>query len=123
MDRNQNRLAKAQQLVEEAGGLARFAEIVGISPAQAWQIASKSPVRGIGGKMGERIERAFSKPAGWLDWPLGEEVPASAVEARSAWPFPSVPLEDIARLSEADRRDLETTIKRFVAGCLAQRKE
>lgn len=69
MDRSQNRLKKVHQLVEAAGGQARFAEIVGISPSQAWQIAGSSPVRGIGSKMAARIEQAFGKPAGWLDWP------------------------------------------------------
>ncbi|MFY1873526.1 LexA family protein [Achromobacter xylosoxidans] len=69
MDRSQNRLKKVQQLVEVAGGQARFAELVGISPSQAWQIAGSSPVRGIGSKMAARIEQAFGKPAGWLDWP------------------------------------------------------
>ncbi|CAB3901631.1 LexA repressor [Achromobacter dolens] len=69
MDRSQNRLKKVQQLVEATGGQARFAELVGISPSQAWQIAGNSPVRGIGSKMAARIEQAFGKPAGWLDWP------------------------------------------------------
>ncbi|MNU92740.1 putative HTH-type transcriptional regulator [compost metagenome] len=69
MDRSQNRLKKVHQLVEAAGGQARFAEIVGISPSQAWQIAGSTPVRGIGSKMAARIEQAFEKPAGWLDWP------------------------------------------------------
>ena len=69
MDRSQHRLKKVHQLVEAAGGQARFAEIVGISPSQAWQIAGSSPVRGIGSKMAARIEQAFDKPAGWLDWP------------------------------------------------------
>ncbi|CAB3870684.1 LexA family protein [Achromobacter deleyi] len=77
MDRSQNRLKKVQQLVEAAGGQARFAELVGISPSQAWQIAGSSPVRGIGSKMAARIEQAFSKPAGWLDWP-GDAPPFSA---------------------------------------------
>lgn len=69
MDRSKNRLKKVHQLVEAAGGQARFAEIVGISPSQAWQIAGSTPVRGIGSKMAARIEQAFGKPAGWLDWP------------------------------------------------------
>ncbi|MDH2052553.1 LexA family transcriptional regulator [Achromobacter marplatensis] len=69
MDRSKNRLKKVHQLVEAAGGQARFAEIVGISPSQAWQIAGSTPVRGIGSKMAARIEQAFDKPAGWLDWP------------------------------------------------------
>ncbi|MFY3534950.1 LexA family protein [Achromobacter denitrificans] len=69
MDRSKNRLKKVHQLVEAAGGQARFAEMVGISPSQAWQIAGSAPVRGIGSKMAARIEQAFGKPAGWLDWP------------------------------------------------------
>lgn len=69
MDRSKNRLKKVHQLVEAAGGQARFAEMVGISPSQAWQIAGSTPVRGIGSKMAARIEQAFDKPAGWLDWP------------------------------------------------------
>lgn len=56
----------ARVLVRGAGTLARFAEIVGISPAQAWQIAGEDPRRGIGAKMADRIERAFNKPSGWL---------------------------------------------------------
>ena len=55
-----------RELVQQAGSIARFAEIVGISPAQAWQIASDEPRRGIGAKMADRIERAFGKAPGWL---------------------------------------------------------
>ncbi len=66
----------ARELVQEAGSLARFADIVGISPAQAWQIAGDDPRRGIGAKMADRIERAFNKPTGWLyssGGPSGED--------------------------------------------------
>ncbi|WP_144630246.1 LexA family protein [Bordetella genomosp. 13] len=69
----------ARELVQEAGSLARFAEIVGISPAQAWQIAGDDPRRGIGAKMADRIERAFNKPTGWLysaGGPSGEDLGA-----------------------------------------------
>lgn len=121
MDRTQNRLKKVKQLVKEAGGLARFAEIVGISASQAWQIAGNAPVRGIGSKMAARIEQAFRKPAGWLDWP-GDDASLSTESAEGGdWPFPTVLRADYERLSKSEKRDLETTVKRFVAGCLAQR--
>lgn len=89
MDRSQNRLKKVQQLVEAAGGQARFAELVGISPSQAWQIAGSSPVRGIGSKMAARIEQAFHKPAGWLDWP-GNVPPFSAAPPSTSGTTPAV---------------------------------
>lgn len=89
MDRSQNRLKKVHQLVEAAGGQARFAEIVGISPSQAWQIAGSSPVRGIGSKMAARIEQAFDKPAGWLDWP-GDVPPFIATIPSAADAAPGV---------------------------------
>lgn len=121
MDRTQNRLKKVKQLVGEVGGLARFSETVGISASQAWQIAGNAPVRGIGSKMAARIEQAFGKPAGWLDWP-GDDASFNTESAEGGdWPFPSVSRSDYERLSKSEKRDLETTVKRFVAGCLAQR--
>lgn len=123
MNRSQNRLIKTRQLIEEAGGQARFAEMLGISPSQVWQIAGNAPVRGIGSKMAARIEQAFCKPSGWLDWPADESQANLGFESVDLWPFPSVPLEEIRQLSDNDKRDLEKTIKRFVAGCLAERKK
>lgn len=121
MDRSQNRLAKTRQLIDEVGGQARFAEMLGISASQVWQFAGNAPVRGIGSRMAARIEHAFQKPAGWLDWPIDDPTGEPVQATGETWPFPSVSLNDIKRLSETDRRDLETTIKRFVAGCLAGR--
>ncbi|MFY2035831.1 LexA family protein [Achromobacter xylosoxidans] len=85
MDRTQNRLKKVHKLVEECGGQARFAETVGISPSQAWQIAGPSPVRNIGSKMAARIEQAFGKPSGWLDWP-DDTPPFTVVPTAGATP-------------------------------------
>ena len=121
MERSENRLARVHQIVEEAGSLARFAEVVGISPAQAWQIASKTPVRGIGAKMAARIEQGFNRVPGWLDLPVGQDDSMHAADAQDGWPFKLVSRVDYERLTKEEQRDLERTVARFIAGCLAGR--
>ena len=68
-----------------------------------------------------RIGRAANVDPMWIATGDGTPAPGYVMpgEKPTDWPFPTVSLDDIARLSENDRRDLETTIKRFVAGCLA----
>lgn len=121
MDRSKNRLARVHQLVEEAGSLARFAEIVGISPAQAWQIASKSPVRGIGAKTAAKIEHGFGRPPGWLDMPIGQESVGATLTHDEPWPFRLASRDEYEQLTQEEKRDLDKTIARFIAGCLTAR--
>lgn len=120
--RSENRLARVHQLVEEAGSLAAFAEFVGISPAQAWQIASKTPRRGIGARMAARIEQAFARTPGWLDLPIDQSQPELEIDAADLWPFRLASKEDYDRLTKEEQRDLDRTVARFIAGCLAGRK-
>lgn len=57
----------ARSLAESIGGLAKFADRVGMADTQVSQILGKNPVRNIGVKMARRIEEAFQKPLGWID--------------------------------------------------------
>ncbi|MCQ9615921.1 XRE family transcriptional regulator [Paenalcaligenes niemegkensis] len=72
-----------------------------------------------------RIGRAAKIDPMWIATGEGTPLPGYVAQEDGLveWPFPSVSLDDIKRLSDSDRRDLETTIKRFVAGCLAQQNE
>lgn len=121
MDRSENRLARVRQLVDEAGSLARFADIVGIAPAQAWQIAGNAPIRGIGAKMAARIEQAFDRVPGWLDHPVSEGNAEVSAELADEWPFKLAARDDYDRLTREEQRDLDRTVARFIAGCLAGR--
>ena len=114
------RLERLRMLVKEFGTLAALNRATGKPERDSTysQILNGSlgsntgRPKTMGSAMARQIEDVLAKPQGWMDTepdPVGLE-----------WPFPAVSLEDIARLSENDRRDLETTIKRFVAGCLAQ---
>jgi transcriptional regulator with XRE-family HTH domain len=59
----------ARHLADSVGGLARFAEKVGVADSQVSQIIGKNPSRNIGSKMARKIEAAFEKSIGWLDKP------------------------------------------------------
>lgn len=115
------RLERLRMLVNEFGSLAALNRATGKPERDSTysQILNGSlgsntgRPKTMGSSMARQIENALAKPQGWMD---------TAPEPNSAeWPFPTVSLDDIAQLSENDRRDLETTIKRFVAGCLAGR--
>lgn len=117
----ETRLERLRELVAEFGSLAALNRATGKRDTDSTysQIlnGSISSTSGrpklMGSQMARQIETAVGKPNGWMD---------TSPEALGAWPFSSVSLSDVALLSEPDRRDLETTIKRFVAGCLAGRR-
>lgn len=67
MKRQEIRLRRVHELVAVEGGLARFAERVGMSNSQVSQFAGKNPTRNIGNGVAAKIEAAYGKPAGWLD--------------------------------------------------------
>lgn len=83
MDRQENRLQKTRLLISQAGGQAAFADILGMSASQVSQFAGSKPSRSIGNKIAARIEEAFAKPAGWLDWPRED----AEVNSLSTTPF------------------------------------
>lgn len=114
------RLERLRMLVEDFGSLAALNRATGKTERDSTysQILNRSLAsntgrpKTMGSSMARQIERSLGKPKGWMD--------TSPSQSASSWPFSSISLNDIERLSEGDRRDLETTIKRFVAGCLAQ---
>lgn len=67
MSRQEIRLRRVRELVAAEGGLARFAERLGISNSQVSQFAGKNPTRNIGNAVAAKIEAAYGKPSGWLD--------------------------------------------------------
>lgn len=80
MDRQQIRLKRVRDLVTEEGGLARFAERLGMSNSQVSQFAGKNPTRNIGNSVAAKIEAAYGKPAGWLDATTAEAQPSDGVD-------------------------------------------
>lgn len=50
-----------------------------------------------------------------------EDVHSIADDADVTWPFQLVSKEDYERLTKEEQRDLERTVARFIAGCLASR--
>lgn len=69
MNRKELRLKKTRILINECGGAAKFAELLGMSDSQVSQFAGENPTRGIGNIVAGRIEAALLKPTGWLDDP------------------------------------------------------
>lgn len=114
------RYERLRTLVEEFGSIASLNRATGKTERDSTysQILNKSlgsntgRPKTMGSSMARQIERSLEKPQGWMDTSPSQEA--------GSWPFSRVSLEDIEQLSENDKRDLEVTIKRFVAGCLAQ---
>lgn len=115
------RLDRLRELVKEFGSLAALNRATGKTETDSTysQILNGSigsntgRPKAMGSSMARKIEDMLGKPRGWMD--------TNPDATNQNWPFTSVSLEDVAALSENDRRDLETTVKRFVAGCLAGR--
>jgi len=74
------RLANLRKLIEGAGGPAQAARRLEMDDSQLSQIAGKNPIRNVGTTLARRIEKAFSKPEGWLDVPHSQML-LQAVEA------------------------------------------
>lgn len=64
---DQIRLVNVRILINEAGSPTQAARQLEMDTSQLSQIAGRNPTRNIGPVMARRIERAFSKPKGWLD--------------------------------------------------------
>lgn len=119
MNRKDIRIARLRLLCEEEGGYTNVARIAGVSADNLQQILTgvKLPSgqpRGIGHRLAEKLERAFGKPTGWMDWPLDQDAEAITREAR-----PLV-LEDALRsLGEAERRRALNFIEDIIASSTA----
>lgn len=101
MNRQEIRLQRIRELVTAEGGLARFAEKVGMSNSQASQIAGKKPIRNIGNTVAARIEEAFGKPTGWLDAePDQQENLAADVVAEEDGTLRLMQLKEASRILE-----------------------
>lgn len=61
------RLKNARTLVDQAGGLTRFADRINKTQPYVSRVVGKNPVTGIGDKVARQIEAAFSKHDKWLD--------------------------------------------------------
>lgn len=70
---NDIRRENARLLARECNGLAEFARRIGRGDPYVSQLLGRTPSRGIGHATARLIERAFSKPEGWLDQPSGAE--------------------------------------------------
>ena len=67
MDIKTLRWHKTRKLVNEAGGISRFAEKIGRSQQQANRFAGPNPVTGIGNKIARLIEESFDLEKNSLD--------------------------------------------------------
>src|SRR4051812_48771719 len=78
MNRDDIRLNNVRTLIQAVGSIAKFAELVGMSSSQVSQFAGRKPTRKIGNAVAARIERAFTKPSGWLDYREEVQEPSTA---------------------------------------------
>lgn len=67
MKREDVRRENARELARTIGGLAEFGRTLEMEGSQVSQLIGKNPVKNIGNSIARRIERAFSKPEGWID--------------------------------------------------------
>ncbi len=93
------RLENARKLAEEAGGVVRFGDRIGISKSQASQIIGRNPIRLIGDDLAERIETSFGKPTDWLDANHSDTL-----------------IDRISRLTVANRAALASVVQALIAG-------
>lgn len=68
------RYRNVRTLVEQTGGISAFADKIGKGQSQVSQFAGENPIKGIGEKVANEIEAAFSLPSGWLDVNRSTEV-------------------------------------------------
>ena len=86
MTREEIRRENARSLADQAGGQVEFGRALNMVPSQVSQIIGKTPVKNIGNSIAKRIEKAFEKPAGWLDARHGEALDDGSVDAPGAQP-------------------------------------
>lgn len=113
MDRQQIRLKRVRDLVAAEGGLARFAERLGMSNSQVSQFAGKNPSRNIGNSVAAKIETAYGKPAGWLDHvaPTDLEGDSDAVSTSPDGSLHAIQLREAAKiLGLLDDANLSTAL-------------
>lgn len=67
MTREEIRRENARALAADNGGLTEFGRALGMEAPQVSQIIGKTPHKNIGNSIARRIEKAYSKPEGWID--------------------------------------------------------
>lgn len=124
MDRQQIRLKRVRDLVAKEGGLARFAERLGMSNSQVSQFAGKNPTRNIGNSVAAKIEEAYGQAAGWLDnageadLPEGVDFAVTTADGQ----LHLIQIKESRRiLGELDDANLSTALG-FLQGLLKQQK-
>ncbi|NSX14993.1 helix-turn-helix transcriptional regulator [Cupriavidus taiwanensis] len=124
MSRQEIRLRRVRELVAAEGGLARFAERLGISNSQVSQFAGKNPTRNIGNAVAAKIEAAYGKPAGWLDIDDSAATNDADLVVRSAdGTLHVIQMKAASRiLSELDDASLSTALG-FLQSLLKRQKE
>lgn len=55
-------------LAHDLGSITALADFLGKSQSQMSRLIGRHPIKNIGDKLAAEIEKAFEKPAGWLDW-------------------------------------------------------
>lgn len=73
-DSQQNRLWNFRQIVNSVGGTNEAARIMGKKNSYITQIAGPNPVRSIGNRMANTIEKSFALEPGALDLPPPKEI-------------------------------------------------
>ncbi len=112
------RVARLSMLVEECGGVGRFADAVDKSPSQISQWINSSPdsrtkkPRSISNQSARELERKRGKPDGWMDQPL-DDAPINGaaqqpVNTPTQDPFVAAVLADLAKTrTPGERQALE----------------
>lgn len=90
------RLWNLRQLIKGSGGTNAAAEILDRSPAQLTGVAGPSPMRAIGDKLAQHIEKCFNLEPGSLDKP-------PPVETKTADPFLAQISSTLALCSDSDK--------------------
>ena len=100
------RLRNARELAAEFERLADFAAKIGKQPTQVSRFMGKNPTKTIGSKIARDIEKAYSKPHGWLDRP--HEIVAGSVKADAAVVTGSAAVRSklVALLANSSEEDL-----------------
>ena len=62
-------------LIEEAGSASELARMINSDPNYISQIVSTKGERNVGHSLARRLEKACSKPHGWMDQPHGQSQP------------------------------------------------
>ncbi|MBR9910302.1 MAG: peptidase S24 [Gammaproteobacteria bacterium] len=86
LKRNQIRLNNLEVLIAEAGSAAKLARAAGTNSSYLSQVRNQLPTkkgtpRSIGDELAEKLEKAMSKPHGWLDTPHKHETGQEEINA------------------------------------------